>query len=877
MEPTSCCRRFWLLTRNSGHQGVVRGQRNRSPVRSHGSFVASLILGLAIVVRVAPAQQTAGGMTTVRATPPGSITRAMRVTQAPVLDGRDDDAAWREAFVIDDFRQAEPEEAGEPAFPTSARVVYDHRFLYVFVRAHDPHPDSIVGRLSRRDIGTNSDQLGLVIDAYHDRRTGVKLAVNPAGVRYDAVVFLDNQEDAAWDGVWEAATSIDSTGWSAEFRIPFSQLRFNDQPEHVFGFAVYRDIGRRNQTDAWPPTYRASRQALMSQIGTLEGLSGITRSSRLELLPFVTTSNLTEERPDGWAHPQRAAMGLDMKYGIKENLTLDATINPDFGQVEADPAVLNLTAFEVRFEERRPFFQEGVGMFRCQPCQGIFYPRRIGRTPQLRSNPGDPLFTTILGAAKLTGRIGGGWNFGVIDAVTQREVGETGLTVEPQTNYFIGRASKDFRSGSSSIGWITTAVNRSLDGDTRDFLRRNGVVSVVEGFHRFAGDRYELAAYAGRTLVAGSEAAIARTQLSSVHLHQRRDGDARFDSTRTSLSGGVTSFSLSKISGAVRFNTFLRLASTEVELNDAGFQSLINDRSIRNNVSLRSLRPGSWYRSSFSQIETENHWTSGGLPTGSAVRLHTSFSMLNNWGWALTYGLSNPNTNYCTSCARGGPALRLDPSQFLQVNVSGDSRRAIVPEAQWAVSAGDGDRTWERSGSLGADLRLSTRLSTSLSVAASKRVDNQQWIANYGHFLSDTTHYTFARLSQTTVSMTARASFTATPALTFQLYAQPFMSAGSYSDWRQLASPRAADYNDRFTPYRTDAAPGGFNFKQFNSNAVIRWEYRPGSTLFLVWQQGREQDELNRGTFEFERDYRDLFRAHPINTLLIKATYFWNP
>jgi hypothetical protein len=250
--------------------------------------------------------------------------------------------------------------------------------------------------------------------------------------------------------------------------------------------------------------------------------------------------------------------------------------------------------------------------------------------------------------------------------------------------------------------------------------------------------------------------------------------------------------------------------------------------------------------------------------------------MLNNWGWALTYVLNNPNTNYCTSCARGGPALRTDPSQLFQVNVNGDSRRSIIPQFEWAVGAADGGRTWERRGALGADFRVSSRFSTLLTVAANKRADNHQWVANYGHFLSDTTHYTFGRLSQTTVSMTARASFTATPLLTVQFYAQPFMSAGSYSDWRELDAPRAANYDDRFKPYRTDVAPGGFNFKQFNSNAVVRWEYRPGSTLFFVWQQGRLQDALNRGTFEFERDYRDLFRAHPVNTFLLKATYFFN-
>ena len=813
----------------------------------------------------------------IRATPASNVTRAARIDRPLVLDGRDDDVEWQTAIAIENFAQMEPAEGAEPAFPTSVRVVYDERNLYVFVRASDPHPDSIVGRLSRRDVTTNSDLIGLIIDGYHDRRTGVMLTVNPAGVRTDNVVFLDNQMDFAWDGVWEAATRVDSAGWTAEFRIPFSQLRFNDQPEHVFGFGVWREIGRRNQKDIWPPTFRSSRQAIVSQVGTLEGITAIRRASKLELLPFVSTQSNSEQGPGGWGRAQRATMGLDFKYGIKENLTLDATINPDFGQVEADPAVLNLSAFEVRFDERRPFFQEGVGMFRCQPCQGIFYPRRIGRTPQLRGNSDDPLFTTIAGAAKLTGRFAGGFNLGIIDAVTQREVGTTGKTVEPQTNYLVTRVSRDMRGGSSSIGIISTVVNRSLDDDSRDFLRRGAYLAVVDGYHRFADNQYEVGGYTGRVMVTGSEQAIARTQLSSIHLHQRPDGDVPFDSTKTSMSGGVVAFNFQKISGALRYSSFVRLASPEMELNDAGLVPLINDKSIRNNVNFRSLRPSSWYRSSFSMIETENHWTSSGLPSGSGVTLHTSYSLLNNWGWALTYRLANPNTNYCTSCARGGPALRMEPLQFFQVNVNGDGRRSVIPQLQWAVSAGDGGRSWERSGSVGADLRISSRFSTSLNLAGSKRADSQQWVANYGHFLSDTTHYTFARLAQTTVAMTARASFTVTPLLTFQFYGQPFMSAGSFSDWRELGAPRADDYDDRFTSYGGGASPPGFNVKQFNSNAVVRWEYRPGSTLFFVWQQGRAQNGLNNGSFELQRDYRDLFRAHPVNTFLIKATYFFNP
>jgi hypothetical protein len=805
------------------------------------------------------------------------VARAVRAVVAPALDGRDDDEIWRSAPLIQGFRQFEPAEEAEPTFPTSARVVYDERNLYVFVRAFDPHPDSLIGRLSRRDLPTNSDRIGMVIDAYHDRRTGVILGVNPAGVRNDAAVYQDNLQDATWDGVWEVATRVDSAGWTAEFRIPFSQLRFNDAPSHTFGFAVWRDIARHNERGSWPP-YRPSLQRIISQLGTLEGLVGIRRSSRLELLPFVTTRNSSELRGDDWKHPQTFDAGLDLKYGIKENVTLDATINPDFGQVEADPAVLNLTAFEVRFDERRPFFQEGIGIFRgCQPCNGVFYTRRIGRTPQLRSSPGDPAFTTILGAAKLTGRVGGGITFGLVEALTQREVGASGRTIEPRTNYLVGRAAREIRQGRSSLGFVFTAVNRELDPDTDPFLRREAYTGVLEGYHRFAGERFEIAAYGARNRVTGSPQAIARTQLSSVHYFQRPDGEEQFDSTRRSMGGGVFSVSFAKIGGALRFGTFIRNASTGMELNDLGLVPLVNDRSIRNNVSLQSLRPSAFFRRTFSNLETENHWTSGGLAAGNAVRLHTSFQFLNSWGAALTSGLHNYGAAYCVSCARGGPAVRQSEQLWLQLNLEGDPRPALVPHLEAFTLKGDGGRSSERRASASFDLRIATRFSMTLGLTASRRVDNQQWVRNFGSALADTTHYTFARLRQSTVGVTTRASWTATPDLSLQLYAQPFVSVGSFNDWRELSDPRAARYDARYKSYGGGENPEGFNFKQFNSNVVLRWEYRPGSTLFLVWQQGRLQDHLNPGVFDAARDYRDLFRSHPENTLLVKLTYWFNP
>ncbi|MBV6520349.1 MAG: hypothetical protein MNPFHGCM_00454 [Gemmatimonadaceae bacterium] len=858
------------------HVGRVAGVEPRSTPKvsvpnTFRSLPVLLLLGAATPV-FAQGRGTSGPG--VVAPLPAAV--ATRAVQSPIVDGRDTDDVWRDAPAIDQFRQFAPAEDGDPSFRTVVRVAYDDRNLYVLVRAFDPQPDSLLAILSRRDVKTPSDQIKIIIDAYNDRRTGVEMAVNPAGVKRDASIYQDYIEDLSWDGIWDVATHVDSSGWIAEFRVPFSQLRFAPKAEHTFGFGVWRDIARLNERVAWP-VYSPSRQALASQLGLLQGIGAVQRSSRLELLPYVVSRNVTEPRATGWAHPQQTSAGLDVKYGLTQNLTLDATFNPDFGQVEADPAVLNLTAFEIRFDERRPFFQEGVGLFKCQPCQGSFYTRRIGRAPQLRTSDRDPTATTILAAAKLTGRLATGLSIGLVDALTQREVGEQGTTIEPQTNYLVGRLQQAFRGGRSSLGLEATAVNRSLDRWSEPYLRRAAYVGFLEGFHRFAGDRYELAGWGGGSHVSGSRNAIALTQLSPVHLYQRPDDRVEFDSTRTTLGGSFFTLALAKVAGRLQFSTYLRRASVGEEINDLGLVPAVNEQSIRNSISLRSLRPGSFYRKTSGQIDTENHWTTEGLPSGTSVQLRTGVELLNSWNVSATYRLQNIGTAYCVPCARGGPALRQSPRNRLELQVEGDPRHALIPVLEGFVERGDRGETSARGGSVSLDQRSNSRFAMTVGVNAEKRIEDQQWVGNHGSVLSDTTHFTFARLDQSTFGITVRGNWTASPTLSVQVYAQPFVSTGAYSNWREIANARSANVADRFSSYGGGLDPDGFNFKQFNSNAVVRWEYRAGSTLFVVWQQGRSQTELNPGDFAFARDYRDLFRAHPINTVLVKLAHWFNP
>ena len=801
----------------------------------------------------------------------------MRTAKPPAIDGRGDDDVWKTAPSMTGFRQFEPGEDLAATFATEVRVAYDDHFLYVLVRAFDPHPDSIVKLLSRRDVKTASDQIKIIIDAYHDRRSGVEMAINPSGVKRDASIYTDFTEDNSWDGVWDAEARVDELGWTAEFRVPFSQLRFNPKAVHTFGFGVWRDIARFNERDSWP-VYRKSVNALASQLGTLTGIAGIGSVRRLELLPYALAKNVTEPTATGYRTVSRGTLGLDVKAGLTPNVTLDATVNPDFGQVEADPAVLNLSAFEIRFDERRPFFQEGAGLYRCNgPCEGIFYTRRIGRSPQLRSSANDPAFTNITGAAKLTGRFGNGVAIGVVDAVTERVVGSAGTTIEPQTNYFVLRALRELNGGRTQFGTEITDVRRRLDAATEPYLRRSATAAIFQVYSNFAHDDWRALTYVGLNHVEGSQAAIAATQRSSVHYFQRPDHETHFDSTRTSLGGEAFGAELTKLRGTVRYDLYVRAASAGIELNDLGFVNLVNDMQVRQELDFVQVVPRRLFRSSFTSITAESHWTTGGLLSAQQTQARTSGTFTNNWGGAITYTLSDVGGVYCVSCARGGAALRQSAKQGLRFDLAGDPRPAIVPTAALRLGTSDEGRSWYRGADLGADLRVASRFSTSLFLSFDHVVNDQQWVANYGAVLSDSTHYTFARLDQDILALTARANWTARPDLSFQLYAQPYVTSESFQQWRQLQAPRAASYDGRFRPYGNGATPGGLNFRQFNSNAVMRWEFRPASVLFLVWQQGRLQNDLEAGSFDAPRDVRNLFSSHPDNTLLMKLSYWFNP
>ncbi len=814
---------------------------------------------------------------------------AVHVQRAPILDGRDDDPVWRTAPRYAAFRQFQPHVDAEPTFKTEFSVVYDARDLFVFVRMYDPHPDSILHALTRRDVRGPSDQIKVMIDSYDDRRSGYEFAVNPDGVKRDYSMSNDGNEDESWDGIWDVATHVDSLGWTAEFRIPLSQLRYAKQESNTFGFGVWRDIERFNERESWP-LYNPKLNGVVSQLGRLTGLTGITTDRRVELTPYAVTKNVERSLADTrYARGQQVTAGGDLKFGITPNVTLDATVNPDFGQVEADPAVLNLTAFETFFAERRPFFVEGTGLYNfalncyividCSSHEGLFYSRRIGRYPSLRDTYGDsatPTATPIAAASKLTGRTESGLSFGVLDATTEMVRGANSQTVEPLTNYGVVRALQDFRGGESSVSMIATAVNRSLDSFTGPYLHRDAYTGGASFRNRFDRQEYELFAQIAASRVDGSPQAIALTQTSSVHYFQQAGAGLTLDSTRTSLNGDAEQIKFGKYGGGItRFETSVQHESPGFETNDIGYlrRADLMDWSTWAALSWRDATAVyRWLQVNGNHWET---WNTNGTRLENAVNFNGHMGLNNNWDVHVGSTFAGLTPRYCDRCTRGGPLLRQSRAMYPWGGFNSDSRRAVSGGMWVNLSYADGGRSHGSNLSPYVNFILSPRFVVNVSTNYSRGEDNTQWYDNFTDS-AGATHYAFAHLSDRTMSLGTRVNYTVTPNLTFEFYGAPFVASGTYSDVRETsATPRANDYDARFQPY---ALPAGnatsFDFTQLKTNAVLRWEYRPGSTLFVVWAHGRQDSESDDPHQTWVRDYRDLFTLHPTNTFLVKLSYW---
>jgi len=828
-----------------------------------------------------------------------SLGVAARASAPPKIDGRDDDSVWGSAPVIRAFRMFSPREDAAPTIRTEARILYDDHALYVLVRSFDEHPDSIVRLLARRDTdGPPNDQVLLFIDTYHDRRSGYNFNVNPAGVKSDYLLFDDIGSDQSWDGIWNVGTAVDSLGWVAEFAIPLHQFRFSDRQAPTFGLMIGRWVGRSDERVSWP-LYRRSRAGLVSQLGTLTGLSDLALKASLEITPYALVRSRNSSASGAAADVEtRPALGADLKWVPRPSISISATLNPDFGQVEADPAVLDLTGLEVFQAERRPFFLEGAGLLSmplaADGSARLFYSRRIGRRPALLDDYGaadSPTETTILGAAKVTARLGPAMSLAMLSAVTQaehgalRSDGNGRQVIEPLTHYGALRLQRDFREGRSGLGMMLTRVDRAGGDSLTGAIMPSAAHAVaLTTQHQTRDGAFQVSAWGAVSDVRGSADAIAKLQLSPVHSFQRPDDGVAYDPARTVLRGSAMNASAAKVGGGItRFNVSYRRISTGFDVNDSGFLTKEGVQSWSSEAGLSFTQSGRLFGLGFRRADISvgfgGDWSAGGLPYARGFSAKASLQAPSQARIQGTFVAQLPGAYCSICCTRGGPALYDPPRQTATLDLNGTTRHALIPHLSLEWHRDDGGRSRGFGGQVDATWRLRSYLNVSLAAYA---FDAHYAWHHYGRFgdpLSDTTHYTVARLDQVSRAFTARLNYTITRALTVQWYAQAYISRGVYSDVREIADPRARDVARRFRAYADSAVvaqPGGIDFKQFRSNLVLRWEYRPGSTFFVVWSQGRDVVGTASATPGLwpGRDLRDLFGTAPTNSIAIKGSYW---
>ncbi len=847
---------------------------------------------------------------------PKKVYKAYRVEVPPVINGTFDDEAWQSGEWASDFIQLEPYADRPPSQQTEFKVAFDDMNLYVAVKALDSAPDSITNRMSRRDNG-DGDMVFVIFDSYHDLRTGFIFGVSSAGVRFDMIQSNNGQnEDTTWDPIWLAKAEVHPWGWGAEMKIPLTQLRFKKNSEEVWGFEVARQIFRENESSLWHPIPR-NAPGLIHAIGELDGLQEIEPRKQLDLTPYGVAALKTYEPEEGNPYATgtdyKYNVGLDGKIGVTNNLTLDFTINPDFGQVEADPSEVNLTAFETFFEEKRPFFIEGSNITSFNVGLGdgdvgndnLFYSRRIGRRPQgypsldEKEYASVPTFTRILGAAKLTGKTEKGLSVGIIEALTadtKASIDNEGLerteTVEPLTNYSLARIQKDFNKGNSIIGGAVTSTIRRLDGTDMDYLHKNATSAGMDFTQYFKERNYSLNAALYLSNVQGSTEAISITQQSSARYFQRPDADyVEFDSTRTSLSGVGGKLEFGKIGGNWNWLFMNVFKSPGLELNDMGYMQLSDNILNVLWTGYNFTEPFSVFRSL--RLNTNVHMSNdfGGQITGIGNEYNVSANFKNFWHAGVGGGFGVHQVS--NRMLRGGPSIYLPNEGRVNYRVMTDDRKAI--SGGFFGYAGWGAEAYYQRSSYGLFLtfRPMNTLSISLKPSYSTNDDKLQYVNEQE--MNGKERYIFGTIDQNVLSMSLRIDYNITPDLTIQYWGQPFTASGEYTDFKMIIDSKADEFTDRYHIYTSDQISlvddifevdedvdgnvdysfdnPDFTVDEWLSNLVIRWEFLPGSTAYLVWSQTRNY-YVQDGNFGVWDNMNNMFTdGKPTNTFLMKFSY----
>jgi hypothetical protein len=838
-------------------------------------------------------------------------TTSRLVTARPVIDGNLDDECWKKGTWAGNYTQFVPNEGAKPTYPTELNIQYDDKNLYVAMRAYDREPDKIVRMAGVRDelVG---DVAGLTLDSYRDYRTGFEFSVTAWGQKVDLVLFNPMNWDFNWNAVWKVKTGLEDSAWVAEYEIPFSQLRYSNKEEQVWGLHTWRWISRISEESNWEKQSKIG-PGMLYNFGELKGITGLKQSRRLEIMPFVfgELKTMKEEPGNPFTKNGRAwggNIGLDAKIGVSSNFTVDLTINPDFGQVESDPSVMNLTAFETFYEEKRPFFLEGLTIFDYKfDDQSLFYSRRIGHSPSLSIDPGDnkfvksPEITTILSAIKFSGTTSNGLSVGLVQSLTANQkallsdpVGnKSSRQVEPLTNYMVARVQKGYNAGNTIVGGMLTSVNRFINDPSLEFLSREAYTGGLDLLHHWKDKEFYIDARLIGSYVSGTKESIRALQESSARYYQRPGiYYLNYDTTHTVLSGYGGKIKVGKGSkGFWRYSTGVSWLSPGLELNDLGYMQSADVINLENEISYLINKPVSVFHTYTIDLEQFNSWNFDGTYLGSGGHLSFRSEFENNWNFSTNLIMHSKRVD--TRILRGGPDLIIPGSLTTFGDIRTDQSKKIIVEFAYQYENSRNNSANSFQFEPGISIRPVQVLKVGVTANYARNYDDLQYVTTK-NFASDK-RYILGKIDQKTLGLTLRVDLNISPEFSIQYYGSPFISRGNYSDFKKIENSKAQSYDDRFTILNTIPLTGNnygfdengdqvsdysignpdFNFHEFRSNLVAKWEYRLGSFIYFVWSTDRSGN-TGSSSASLTDSYKELRSVFPNNIFLIKLNYWFS-
>jgi hypothetical protein len=832
-------------------------------------------------------------------------------TPRPVIDGKLDDECWKKGTWAGDYHQYIPNEGAKPTYPTYLNIQYDDKYLYVAFRAFDGEPKKMTKMAGVRDE-TVGDMVGLTLDSYHDYRTGFEFTVTSWGQKVDLILFNPADWDFNWNAVWKVKTGVEDSAWVAEYEIPLNQLRYSNKDEQVWGMHTWRWISRISEESNWEKQSKIG-PGMLYNFGELRGIKGLKKSRRLEIMPFVLGDLKTMKAEPGNIFTKNGKVwggnaGLDAKIGVSSNFTIDLTVNPDFGQVESDPSVMNLTAFETFYQEKRPFFLEGLTIFDYKfDDQSLFYSRRIGHAPSLTLNPNDTTFikspdkTTILSALKFSGTTSSGLSVGLIQSVTANEKAEisdpsgkrSDQTVEPLTSYTIARIQKGINAGNTVVGGMLTSVNRSINDPGPEFLSRNAFTGGLDLLHHWKDKEFYIDARLVGSYINGSKESIKALQESSARYFQRPGaGYLDYDTTRTHLNGFGGKIQVGKGSkGFWKYSTDVTWFSPGLDLNDLGYMTSADEIINKNDVSFLINKPVSIFHTYNIGLEQFNLWNFNGTYLGSGGQLSFYSEFRNNWIFSTELNFRSGAVD--PRLLRGGPEMKMPFNLTESGNVTTDQSKKIILSFAYSYETRGSKSASSYYVGPGISIRPVQALKIGVTASIINNNDMLQYITAL-NYLSQK-RYIFGTIDQKTLGLTFRIDLNISPEFSVQYYGSPYISRGSYSEFKHITDPEANKFNNRYQVYVNPTLSGDsygldengdmvtdynignpdFNFHQFRSNLVAKWEYRLGSFIYLVWSSERT-GYTNSSSASVSESLKQMRKVFPYNVFLIKLNYWFS-